>query len=245
VITNHAELGTVIGVWGHPDDEAYLSGGIMAAAADAGQRVVCVTATRGELGFPDDDPRSLEERMAVRESELRACLDILGVTDHRWMDYNDGSCHRVPLDEPVQTLCDLFEEVQPDTVLTFGPDGQTGHVDHIATSRWTTHAFRRWARPNARLLYAVMTPEWVADFMGATEMDQVMMVEGMEPDTTPASELAAWIQLDDALVERKVRALRAQTSQVEPLAQQVGIDVFKALNRDETFRAATPVDWST
>jgi LmbE family N-acetylglucosaminyl deacetylase len=46
------ELGTVVGVWAHPDDEAYLAGGLMAAARAAGLRVVCVTATDGERGHP-------------------------------------------------------------------------------------------------------------------------------------------------------------------------------------------------
>jgi GlcNAc-PI de-N-acetylase len=48
-----AALGTILGVWAHPDDEAYLSGGLMAMARDLGSRVVCVTATRGELGTTD------------------------------------------------------------------------------------------------------------------------------------------------------------------------------------------------
>jgi len=47
-ITDAAQLGTVLGIWAHPDDEAFLSAGLMAAARDAGQRVVCVTATLGE-----------------------------------------------------------------------------------------------------------------------------------------------------------------------------------------------------
>src|SRR3712207_8836986 len=38
-----AELGTVLGIWAHPDDEAYLSGGLMALARDGGSRVACVT----------------------------------------------------------------------------------------------------------------------------------------------------------------------------------------------------------
>ena len=29
-----AGLGTVLGIWAHPDDEAYLSGGLMALARD-------------------------------------------------------------------------------------------------------------------------------------------------------------------------------------------------------------------
>jgi LmbE family N-acetylglucosaminyl deacetylase len=244
MITEPHELGAVVGIWGHPDDEAYLSAGLMMGALEAGNRVVCVTATRGEAGFPDDDPRSIDERAAVRESEMSACLDVLGVTEHHWMSYPDGGCHLVPDDEPVDQLCALLDEVRPDTVLTFGPDGQTGHVDHIAASRWTTLACRR-AVPTATLLYAVMTPEWVADFLSAIEIDQVMMVEGMEPPTTPTEQLALWHQLNDERLDRKVRALRAQASQVEPLVARTGVDRFRALNRDETFRLATPADWAS
>ncbi len=51
--TGVPSLGTVLGVCAHPDDEAYLSGGLMALARSAGSRVVCVTATRGEQGTTD------------------------------------------------------------------------------------------------------------------------------------------------------------------------------------------------
>jgi LmbE family N-acetylglucosaminyl deacetylase len=52
VISDIRELGIVLSIWAHPDDEAYLCGGIMAMAAAAGSRVVCVTATRGNLASP-------------------------------------------------------------------------------------------------------------------------------------------------------------------------------------------------
>ena len=55
-IADAARLGTVLGIWAHPDDEAFLSAGLMAAARDEGNRVVCVTATLGERGT--DDPAS-------------------------------------------------------------------------------------------------------------------------------------------------------------------------------------------
>src|SRR3990170_7980876 len=42
-------LGTILGVWAHPDDETYLCGGLMARAGRAGDRVVGITATPGEL----------------------------------------------------------------------------------------------------------------------------------------------------------------------------------------------------
>ena len=48
-----APLGTILSVWAHPDDETYLAGGVMAAARDRGQRVVCASATAGEHGTAD------------------------------------------------------------------------------------------------------------------------------------------------------------------------------------------------
>jgi LmbE family N-acetylglucosaminyl deacetylase len=40
----------MLGVWAHPDDEAYLSTVLMHRIVESGGRVVVVTATRGELG---------------------------------------------------------------------------------------------------------------------------------------------------------------------------------------------------
>ena len=47
------ELGNILGVWAHPDDEAYLTAGIMARAVRNGSRVVCVTATGSQDLQPD------------------------------------------------------------------------------------------------------------------------------------------------------------------------------------------------
>jgi LmbE family N-acetylglucosaminyl deacetylase len=55
LITNAVDLGTVLGIWAHPDDETFLSAGLMAAAREADKRVVCATATLGEHGT--DDPQ--------------------------------------------------------------------------------------------------------------------------------------------------------------------------------------------
>jgi LmbE family N-acetylglucosaminyl deacetylase len=236
------DLGTVLAVFAHPDDEAYLAGGLMARASAAGRRVVCVTATKGELGFPDDDPRSLDERAAVREAELRACLEVLGVTEHHWLGHADGACAWVDEAGPVRRLCELAEEVRPDTILTFGPDGQTYHPDHMTVSRWTTLAARA-VGGDARLLYAAMTTDWAEDVGALVPMEQIMMTDD-PPPTVSADELALWFRCDDALVDRKVRALRCQASQVEPLVAMVGTDVFARMNREEMFRAPRADDWS-
>ena len=80
------------GIWAHPDDEAYLSGGLMALARDNGQRVVCVTATRGELGTPDPVAWPPDRLAAERTRELARCLAVLGVHEHHWLGYRDGEC---------------------------------------------------------------------------------------------------------------------------------------------------------
>ena len=47
--------GRMVGVWAHPDDEAYLSAGLMGRVSDAGGDVTVVTATKGEKGTADPD----------------------------------------------------------------------------------------------------------------------------------------------------------------------------------------------
>ena len=135
------ELGTILSVWAHPDDEGYCCGGLMATALRDGQRVVCVTATRGELGSTDPSrwPNG-PELAAVRTRELAASLAEFGVTEHHWLDYPDGGCAAVDQGEAVARLRAIIDRVQPDTVLTFGPDGATYHPDHMAVSRWVSTA---------------------------------------------------------------------------------------------------------
>jgi LmbE family N-acetylglucosaminyl deacetylase len=235
-------LGSILGVWAHPDDEAYLSAGMMVTALDAGHRVCCVTATRGELGFPDDDPRSIDERMAIREAELDACLGDLGVTDHRWLDYPDGGCDAVDVDEVVPRLVAIIDEVRPDVVLAFGPDGATWHPDHIATSRWATLAARS-ADPAPRVLFAAKTLEWVEEFAALMDPDRIMMSEGALPPTVDVTALSIHTSLPDDLADRKLTALRRQVSQIEPLVESVGAEAFHRLMRWEMFREPTPDDW--
>ena len=80
----------MLGIWAHPDDEAYLSGGLMALARDAGQRVVCLTATRGELGTTDPWRWPPHQLAVERTLELARCLDLLGGPEHRWLGFADG-----------------------------------------------------------------------------------------------------------------------------------------------------------
>jgi len=228
-----AELGTILGVWAHPDDEAYLSGGVMAMARDAGSRVVCVTATRGELGTPDPVAWPPDRLAAARTIELARCLEILGVTEHHWLGYRDGECSAVPAAEAVDQLSAVIDEVRPDTVLAFGPDGITGHSDHRAVSAWTAAAFDRAAPPRARLLQAAFperrVPRW-------RELDESLGIylPGY-PIIAAESRLTVDLVLDPDIAARKVRALAAQETQTAGLIAALGVNCYTAWVGEESF----------
>lgn len=232
-----AGLGTLLGVLAHPDDEAYLAGGLMAAAVDAGSRVVCVTATRGEGGTPDPGTWPPARLAPVREAELAASLAVLGVSEHRQLGYPDGGCAAVPAGEAVDRLAALVAEVRPDTVLTFGPDGVTGHPDHRTVSAWATAAVSRSGPGCApRLLYAARTEAWCERF------DPLHRTIGVFPPGLPArfpaDRVAFEVVLPDDLLDRKVAALMAQASQVAPLVEALGADAFRTWVGTECFRLA-------
>ena len=102
--------GGVLAVFAHPDDESYLCAGLMARAVQAGDRVVCITATRGELGSPDEEQWPPGAPLAaVRTAEMEAALAVLGITEHHWLDYPDGGCadvdQEVAVDDELPRLC--------------------------------------------------------------------------------------------------------------------------------------------
>jgi LmbE family N-acetylglucosaminyl deacetylase len=228
-----AALGTVLGVWAHPDDEAYLSGGLMALARANGQRVVCVTATRGELGTADPATWPPERLAAERTAELAECLSILGVDEHHWLAYRDGACAAADVPTAVGRLVELIGQVRPDTVLTFGPDGMTGHPDHQAVSTWTGAAFAEAAAPGARLLHATITGPR-AERWATLAADLDVYAPGY-PVLTPEEHLAVDLALSPELADRKVRALAAQATQTAGLLAAVGRETYTAWVGDEAF----------
>ena len=229
-------LGILLGIWAHPDDETYLSAGLMAHSVREGARVVCVTATRGEGGSWDETRWPTAEMGKVREAELMDSLQVLGVKDHFWLDYYDGTCAAVDFEEGVEKVKTIIDRVRPDSVLTFGPDGMTDHADHKAVSVWTTEAFRRAAKPGARLYYATMTPGWAKEFV--PRMNRFNVFEHGTPPVTPPDQLAIDFALPPDLLALKLKAIEMHVSQVEGMLNAFGRDFFREAHKAEFFRLA-------
>lgn len=225
--------GTLLGVWAHPDDEAFLSAALMAHAVDAGERVVVATATRGEQGTSDPRRWPPHRLGPLRERELERSLAVLGVRDHRWLGHHDGTLLDVPRGQAVEQVAALIEEVRPDTVVTFGPDGMTGHRDHRTVCAWVGAAWRATGR-SSRLWFATLTPSFHATWGGLN--DEVgLWFDGATPPVTPEEDLAAQLVCDEALSRRKYDALLAHASQMDGLVARVGQETFRRWWAVESF----------
>ena len=240
VMSDIGELGTILSIWAHPDDEAYLCGGIMAMATAAGSRVVCVTASRGELGVTDPTRWPPEQLPAIREAELAACLKILGVTEHRWLGYPDGGCAEVDLANAAEQIAEIIHEIAPDTILTFSPDGQTGHPDHIAVHHWTVEALRR---TGVGTLHVVAnTQEWLDDHLA--QWIELGAIVG-DPPIAWTGPLSIDLALSGELLDRKYSALAAQASQTEAIRAIVGDERYRKIISVERFAAFSLATTST
>ncbi|HEY7659058.1 MAG TPA: PIG-L family deacetylase [Actinomycetota bacterium] len=228
------ELGTVLGVWAHPDDEAYLTAGLMARAVRNGSRVVCLTATHGEGGSMDEDRWPPERMGEVRTAELERSLEILGVGEHVWLDLPDVDMETGLPEEGYAPVRDLVASVQPDTILTFGPDGMTDHAAHKDVSRWATTALREVGKPGSRVLYATVTPEWAEEFLPIWAPFNVFRPG--TPPITPREDLAIYFELPEDILELKVEAINAHVSQVESILEAVGPEVWWREMSLECFR---------
>lgn len=232
-------VGTLLGIWAHPDDETYLSSGLMALVRRTGGRVVVVNATRGEHGT-DDPQRWPPGRLGRhRERELQQSLQILGVHEHHWLFHRDGELGQIPVAVGAAELVPIIEDVQPDTIVTFGPDGMTGHGDHRAISAWVTEAWRLTGS-RGELWYATLTPEF-HDEWGALNDEVGLWFEGSEPPRTPQAELSAHVRLSGELLSSKHRALRAHATQTRSLETLVGSDRYRDWWSAESFVGAVPV----
>jgi LmbE family N-acetylglucosaminyl deacetylase len=229
------ELGTILGVWAHPDDETYLSAGLMARAIRGGSRVVCVTATRGEGGSMDEERWPSATMGEVRTAELERSMQILGVSEHHWLDLPDIDMQTGLPDAGYERVRDLVADVQPDTVLTFGPEGMTGHEAHKSVSRWATRALLEAGRPGSRVLYACVTPEWAEEFLPIWEPFNVFLPG--TPHAVPREELAIDFELPPDILETKVNAINAHVSQIESILSAVGEQTWWRQMSFEAFRS--------
>jgi len=135
-------------VTAHPDDESLGFGGTLARYAAEGVEVSLVVATRGERGRfgdgskPHPGPEALGR---IREAEVRAAAEVLGIRHVRFLDYLDAELDQADPQEATGRIAREMRALRPQVVLTFDQYGAYGHPDHIAISQFTSGAVLRAA----------------------------------------------------------------------------------------------------
>jgi LmbE family N-acetylglucosaminyl deacetylase len=226
------ELGTILSIWAHPDDETYLAAGVMSAAREHRQRVVCATATLGEHGTDDPTTWPPERLGRVRRWEAAAAMAILGVGEHVVAGLPDGGL-QPRHDAGMVWVRGLLRDVQPDTVLTFGADGMTFHPDHIAVHRWVTAAWEEHDR-SFRLLYATSTTEHLTRFAELYEAWDIYMTNE-RPTGVHRDALSVHVDLVGDDLDRKLAALRAMATQTGAVTAALEPSVYAELVSEEAF----------
>ena len=201
-------MSKLMAIFAHPDDEGAI-GGALAHYAESGVEVSLVCATRGEVGEISDPSLATPETLGtVREAELGAAAEILGIRHLRFLDRRDSGMDGTPENEDPRSLVQsdpeeiigklvgLMRELEPDIVVTFEPFGWYGHPDHQVMSTWATAAYRRLLAETAvsykpKRLYHAVIP-----FSGFRVMLEEAMEAGYIEDEGFGDELLEQARLD-------------------------------------------------
>jgi LmbE family N-acetylglucosaminyl deacetylase len=202
-----SDLGNIMVLGAHPDDEIFIAGGIMAAAVRNGQEVVCVTATRGGDGLRDDKRWPKEKLPEIRMRELEASLAVLSVQHSVCLDYQDGQCAVADEQEALEKLKKI--RPLPDAILTFGVDGLTGHPDHQAVGRWARSL-------GATVYWAATVSEQYEQMRPADAAANIFFIDGY-PKLAKPDDLAIDFRLPSDLTQLKRKAFMVVESQFEEL----------------------------
>lgn len=129
-------------VFAHPDDESMGMGGTLAKYSAQGVETYYVCASRGERGWfgPEQQNPGLEALGKLREKELRAAVQELGMKGLYFLDTIDGEVDQANHAEAIRKIVTHIRRIRPQVVVTFPPDGNYGHPDHIAIGQFTSAA---------------------------------------------------------------------------------------------------------
>lgn len=146
---------TLLGVFAHPDDESFGSGGTLARYAAQGVQVHVIIATDGDAGSVTESHQRQSERTLaqVRSEELARAAVELGVASIWNLPYRDSGMRgssdneharalvQQPLEKLTTELIDYFRRLKPQVAITHDPYGGYGHPDHIRCCEAVTAAF--------------------------------------------------------------------------------------------------------
>lgn len=228
----------------HPDDESLGTGATLARYADEGVENYLVCATRGERGWKGakeeyPGPEALGE---LREGELRAAAEVLGIRRTCFLDYLDAELDTVDTREATARIAGHIRDIRPHVVITFGPDGAYGHPDHIAISQLAMAAAVEAADVHrvAKLYYLVETAASMDAYQAAFGSFN-KVVDGKARRPVAWDEWAVTTRLDtSAHIDTVWRAISCHRSQLRDYEKLQGLspEQKRAIFGEQTYYRA-------
>jgi mycothiol S-conjugate amidase len=187
----------------------------------------------------------------IREAELRAVAQVLGIRRIEFLDYVDGDLDQADPNQAAGKIASAIRRFCPQVILTFEPFGAYGHPDHIAICQFTTAAVVQAADPAfqdgrlpphrvSKLYYMVVSPQlydaWL-DIFG----DINMPVDGVSRGAVAWADWAITTRIDGAPYWRQAwQAVCCHTSQLSSLGdfQHITDEQHSRVWGDQTFYRA-------
>jgi LmbE family N-acetylglucosaminyl deacetylase len=237
---------TLVAVLAHPDDEG-PAGPVLARYAREGVQVHLIVASNGEQGV-GANPEFLRSQSItageplgkLRTEEARCSATALGASAPILLGFPDGKLGDYISDRTlVYRLSDRIaaeiQRLRPDALITWGPDGGTGHPDHRLVSGIVTQLVRAGA-PGAteRLFYMYIPAEGLA----------AMNPRGAPPMVVPAAKyLTAVVPFTTADLEAAKRSMACHRSQFSAeLIERMFPMQIRSWNGNVTFAPAYPAN---
>lgn len=151
----------VVAVFAHADDERII-GPLLSRLSREGRETHLVIATDGAKGvraFARIPPGP--ELAALRVAEARCAAERLGITQLHLLGLPDGGLASfAELGKLRTALVAIIDSLEPAAIITFGPEGGTGHPDHRLVGNVVTQIVQSDERYlNFDLLYASLPTE--------------------------------------------------------------------------------------
>ena len=136
------DLGTVMVIAPHPDDESLGCGGLIIQLRAQYAEVWVLFLTNGEASHPNSKKYPAKKLGALRKSEAIKACKILGVEeDHLYsLDAGDGqlATYLENDDSLINRLKEIFQHCRPNTI--FAPWRRDHHIDHVSASELVRRA---------------------------------------------------------------------------------------------------------
>ncbi|WP_213573123.1 PIG-L family deacetylase [Rhodococcus sp. USK13] len=233
----------------HPDDEVFTTGGVMRQAADAGHRVVVVTATDGALGEVPDGILSEGESLAERRRrELEHSTALLGAARVVMLHYADSGMAGTPendnpaafcnadVEEAAARLAAVLVEEAADVVTIYDPNGGYGHPDHVQVHHVGVRAAEMAGVPH--VYEAAVSRDHIRGLLAANpQWSEDAQPPDLDSFGLPESEITTVVDVSGVL-EVKRAAMHAHATQIGDFGPFLAMpdDQLRAVFGQEWFR---------